>query len=237
MITQKRQIFDTLEHILDSNESIKSRLLKFLEENNIEKGLFFDKLGISSSNFRGVAKKSEIGGEILAKIAFSYPQLSLEWLITGNGNMLNDKKLNASLKHINKNIMDKIYPEIYYNKNSEVTLIESIQNLYNVKNYFILPNFDFIKPDFIINHNILFNNNNTTDKLLICKLIHNWNDFIINEQILVITNSSETYFGYLEDVKINKSKLLVVIQDNEKYAIDILNILRVYRIVGEIIKY
>lgn len=68
--------------------TVKERILQFLDEKEISKSLFFSKIGISPSNFKGVGKKSSIGSDFVVKILTEYPELSPEWLMLGEGEML-----------------------------------------------------------------------------------------------------------------------------------------------------
>lgn len=49
-------------------------------------------MGFSDANFKGIGLKSELGGEKIAKILTSYPELSAEWLLLGEGDMLKTKR-------------------------------------------------------------------------------------------------------------------------------------------------
>ncbi len=67
---------------------IKSRIIKYIENQGIEKKTFFEKLQVASSNFRGNALFSEISAEVVAKILTLNYNISTEWLLTGKGVML-----------------------------------------------------------------------------------------------------------------------------------------------------
>lgn len=67
---------------------IKGRVEKYLNYKGITKELFFSDTGISSSNFKGSGRKSELGGDKIAKILTIYPDLNSGWLLTGKGDML-----------------------------------------------------------------------------------------------------------------------------------------------------
>jgi len=66
----------------------KERILYFIEKQHIKKVDFFNNTGVSYANFKGIALKSELGGEKIAKILTVYPQLSSDWLVIGKGDML-----------------------------------------------------------------------------------------------------------------------------------------------------
>lgn len=73
---------------MEENLTIKGRILSFIEEKGIKKSDFYEASGIQSSNFKGKNLHSQPGGEMLAKILTLYPELSADWLLTGEGSML-----------------------------------------------------------------------------------------------------------------------------------------------------
>lgn len=62
---------------------IKGRVYKYLKDNKIRNSDFYKRVGISPSSFKGNAKMSEFGGDILAKIITEYPDIDAEWLLLG----------------------------------------------------------------------------------------------------------------------------------------------------------
>ncbi|MCJ8155689.1 hypothetical protein MKJ01_18195 [Chryseobacterium sp. SSA4.19] len=74
---------------MDKIQTIKDRILLFLEKKKIKKEAFYKVTGLSASNFKGIALKSDLGVEKVAKIITVYPELlmpeNLNWLITGKG--------------------------------------------------------------------------------------------------------------------------------------------------------
>lgn len=69
--------------------TIKSRVMQLLEYKRIPKENFFEKIGSVSSNFRSKAAETPLGSDKIANILAEIPDVNLEWLITGNGQMLN----------------------------------------------------------------------------------------------------------------------------------------------------
>ena len=69
---------------------IKKRIVEYIENQLIKRGEFYQLTEISPSNFKGKGATSEIGGDKIAKILTSYPNLNPDWLLTGQGNMLRD---------------------------------------------------------------------------------------------------------------------------------------------------
>jgi phage repressor protein C with HTH and peptisase S24 domain len=76
--------------------TIKERILTFIEYLGIKKSDFFNSTGIQASNFKGKNIFSQPGGEMIVKILTEYPQLSSDWLLLGEGDMLRKEKENPT---------------------------------------------------------------------------------------------------------------------------------------------
>lgn len=72
---------------------IKDRILQLIERKRVPKGRTFAELGVTSANFRGRAKQTPLNSDIIANLFAMFPDLNLEWLITGEGPMLKDDTL------------------------------------------------------------------------------------------------------------------------------------------------
>lgn len=68
--------------------NIKDRIIYFIENQKIKKSEFFDKIGMTSANFRGNAKESPLNSATIENIISLYPAVNTDWLITGKGEML-----------------------------------------------------------------------------------------------------------------------------------------------------
>ena len=62
--------------------------MSFLESQGIKKVDFFEATGIQSSNFKGKNMSSQPGGDMIVRVLTIYPNLSAEWLLRGEGDML-----------------------------------------------------------------------------------------------------------------------------------------------------
>lgn len=71
---------------------IKERILQYIDLKGIKKEDFYKKVEIDGANFRGKNLKSELSSDKIVKIFRSYPELSLYWLILGEGAMLRDER-------------------------------------------------------------------------------------------------------------------------------------------------
>ena len=68
--------------------NIKLRVLQFVEDQNIKKVDFFNKIDVTSANFRGNAQNTPLNSTTIENIITHYPKLNLYWLVTGTGEML-----------------------------------------------------------------------------------------------------------------------------------------------------
>lgn len=75
----------------------KDRLLQFLKYAEMGQTAFENKVGWSRGHISKI--KGAVGSDMIAKIAESFPELNIDWLITGKGNML--KKETDQLVKIN----------------------------------------------------------------------------------------------------------------------------------------
>jgi len=67
---------------------IKEKILQYVDFMNVTKEKFYKITGISSSNFKGIAAKSELGGEKIVKILTAYPDINPDWLLLNKGSMI-----------------------------------------------------------------------------------------------------------------------------------------------------
>src|SRR5690554_493287 len=67
---------------------IKERIIKTLEYKGIPKEEFYKKIGMTSASFRGKAKTTPLNSSAIENILSEIPDINIEWLITGKGEML-----------------------------------------------------------------------------------------------------------------------------------------------------
>lgn len=68
--------------------TVKERLIIYLDYKNETKSAFGRKIGVSSAYVTSMRKS--IDSDKLKSIALEYPDLNIEWLMTGEGEMLKD---------------------------------------------------------------------------------------------------------------------------------------------------
>ena len=71
--------------------TVKYKILSFLEKTGTPKEDFYKKIGVAPSNFKGVGLNSGLGGDKIVKILTLYPELSADWLLRDEGEMLRNE--------------------------------------------------------------------------------------------------------------------------------------------------
>lgn len=72
---------------------IKERVIQVANYKGIKKETFFSRIGTTSANFRGKAKKTPLNSSTIENILSEFPDVNLEWLITGIGEMLKPESI------------------------------------------------------------------------------------------------------------------------------------------------
>ena len=70
------------------NKTVKDRLVAFLQKKGINKSEFGRTIGVSNAFVSSI--RQSIHPDKIGKIAIAYPDLNIEWLLTGEGEMLSD---------------------------------------------------------------------------------------------------------------------------------------------------
>lgn len=96
--------------------TIKERILQIADYYNISREKFFSNYGVSYSNFKGGAKKTQIGSDFIVTLLTNYPTINAIWLLLGKGEMFttptkNKEEGNATyerlISQLEKRISDK----------------------------------------------------------------------------------------------------------------------------------
>lgn len=74
--------------------TIKDKILYFIKEKGISREDFYKETGLSASNFKGAALKSELGGDKIVRILTTYNELSSDWLLLNKGSMIREENNN-----------------------------------------------------------------------------------------------------------------------------------------------
>lgn len=90
---------------------IKQRILFFAGTLGISKRDFYAKIGVSRGTLES---KTGITEDVITKFFATYPEVSVEWLMTGEGEMLKNSPSCKEKKQENSDLVERI-PEVSYN--------------------------------------------------------------------------------------------------------------------------
>ena len=82
--------------------NVKERLISYLKVKGVNNSEFGRSIGVSAAFVSSI--RSSIGQDKLTKISAMYPDLNIEWLLTGIGSMLNDSKGSISTERLQNQI-------------------------------------------------------------------------------------------------------------------------------------
>lgn len=100
--------------------NIKERVLYFAKNQGFSVEYFLSSIEMTYGSFKGKAKEGSLNSDAIAKILTNYPNINIEWLLTGKGDMI---------KFSNENI-DK--PTVFNLKSDRLIKHQSVP-LYNIE--------------------------------------------------------------------------------------------------------
>lgn len=200
--------------------TLKERLLEFVEFKKMNKRQFQISIGVSNSYIQNL--NENIGPLILEKISAVYPELNIEWLLTGEGNMINEKKKNKS----------KGIPLIpTYAMAGQFTCEQNIME--NNCERYVIPVFD---ADFLIPvHGTSMQPYLNSGDIIACKKIYMDKLFFQWNRIYVIDTNQGILVKRIR--KSEKKDYVILISDNPDYdpmEINIENIYSLSLVIGTI---
>jgi hypothetical protein len=154
--------------------TIKERILQLLESKGVVKDKFFNKIGVSYGNFKGKSLKSGLNSDTIAEISAIFPDVNLEWLLTGKGSMI------KSESHPSGGI-PLIPAEAIAGKQPGELVIRDA----DIEERYVVP--DFAKADFLIRvKGDSMEPSYLHGDIVACKHIHHHSDFIQWNKVYVI---------------------------------------------------
>jgi len=86
--------------------NIKERSLSVAKIKGISYEDFCLSIGMSYASFKGSAKKRPLNSDAIEKILTTYPSINAEWLLTGQGKMVQDLALSEPEEHYSKTLAE-----------------------------------------------------------------------------------------------------------------------------------
>ena len=108
--------------------TVKERLIGFLEYKGISKSEFGRIIGVSSAFITSMRKS--IQPDKVESIAFNFPELNINWLMTGEGEMLKTEAESPKPEELHLNDLIKAQAETINSQKLLIsTLLEKIEGL------------------------------------------------------------------------------------------------------------
>lgn len=98
----------------------KRRILELVKFQGFQVSKFFSEIGDNYENFKGKKLDTEPGIEILVKIRTKIPDVNIDWLLTGKGEMLMPKQ---QTNGIEEKTLDKFYALFSQRENEHRTIL------------------------------------------------------------------------------------------------------------------
>lgn len=102
--------------------NIKERLLYFAKNQSIGIEKFLENIGMTYGSFKGKAKEGSLNSNAIVEIYTKYPQINIEWLLTGNGPMI-------KVEHKGEPPDGSIYKELSEARKEIIELLKKITYL------------------------------------------------------------------------------------------------------------
>ncbi len=90
---------------------IKERIIQLIEFKKIPKEEFYTRIGMTSANFRGQAKKTPINSTAIENILSEIPDVNPQWLLTGKGSMLKSAR-DESIDPMDKELIRELIARV-----------------------------------------------------------------------------------------------------------------------------
>lgn len=117
---------------------IKERILQIAESKGVKRTKFPEKIGMTYSSFKGDALKTPINSEAIDNILSLYPDVDLEWLITGKEAIKEEKEknvLNEPGENYGENYKDKYIQILEENRELQKKVINLLEVKDSLKKY------------------------------------------------------------------------------------------------------
>lgn len=186
---------------------IKQRIIQYIDFKGISKYKFYQDTAFSNGF---LDKEGHIGSDKCERISYVYPDLSLEWLVTGKGVMLKRDTATVSIKQSGG--IPLVTPiAVGGFGNSHFAIKER-----DVKEYYTIPKFQYKKIDFMIEveGSSMYPKYNSGD-VVACCIIKETSFIQWNKTHVVATKEQGIIIKRVKQGTTDKS--LLMISDNKDY--------------------
>lgn len=176
---------------------IKERIIQVIENKGIAKEKFYDKIGMTSANFRGKAKESPLNSNAIENILSEIPDINVNWLITGKGEMFNRQRSEISIRSLktDRAVDNQSIPLYDLVASAGVNEIFGESNLSVPLDYIRIPNLPKSDGALYVRGDSMYPLLKAGD-IVIYKIVHDKQQIIWGEMYLchLICNGDEYFF-------------------------------------------
>lgn len=110
--------------------AVKKRIIQFIDSQGISNRKFCIKISVSHVYF---STDNAVGSDVLEKIFIAYPELNMDWVVTGRGEMYNKPERNLTLNDdrevykTDKDLLIETLKKTIADKEKIIALMESQQ--------------------------------------------------------------------------------------------------------------
>lgn len=118
----------------ENSTTVKRRILELVKSQGFKVSKFFNEIGDSYENYKGRSLDSSPGVDILVKIRTKIPTANINWLLTGEGDMMaeNDSSNQTKIDMIQENFFDALkrrdrqFDELLEQNSRLISVIENL---------------------------------------------------------------------------------------------------------------
>lgn len=198
---------------------VKQRILQFIDTLDISKRDFYSKTGISRGTLES---KTGITEDTMAKFIAIYKDVSIAWLISGEGEMLNTQNTSDVIRSNNSSVVIN-----EHNDEIRIPLVHqfavagfgnsnfSIQKQ-DVKDYYVVPKFKYSRVDFMIEiYGSSMNPTYNSGDVIACTILKNKNYIQWNRAHIIATKDQGLLCKRIKPS--DKEGFITAISDNPDY--------------------
>ena len=124
--------------------TIKGRILELVKNQGFQVSKFFSEIGDNYENFKGSRLTTSPNVDILVKIRTKIPNANIDWILTGNGDMLNESIKDDPKKN---DIIDKFYILFETREEEHKTILEQNSEIIKQNSEIIKQNSEVMRQN------------------------------------------------------------------------------------------
>lgn len=105
--------------------TIKERISQLPDLLNIRKSIFFERIGVASSAFRGSGLKNSVSADVVVRITTEYPEVNPMWILYAQGAPLLTAEERTNVKKANTSETDTLMLDFINKQGIEIGYLKA----------------------------------------------------------------------------------------------------------------